>query len=550
MSLFGMLVRTSHTRLAVAIGASLVCGLANVLLVALINQALNAPLDGLASYALPFVLVIALVMGSQVLSRALFAYLSQQGLATLRMHISRHVVAAPLRGLEKAGRGRIQAALADDTTTLSNFFTGFPMLVTSAVVVLGCLGYLAYLSWVIFLVSVLAIGLGSLGYHLCHSHMLQYFRKAGASQDELFGHFDAMVSGAKELKLNRSKARRFLDEVLVSAVEQVRRNRAKGLMLFAITGGWGRLLFLVLIGVVLFLRLWVPSDTAVITGYVMVFLYMMGPLEGVLLNLPQMSQARVASARIEATLAQLEAEARSQTPAPAVQAKGVTLELDGLTHGYFSEREDEVFTLGPVTLTLKPGEITFLVGGNGSGKTTLAKLIAGLYVPESGEVRVDGRPVAADGRDDYRQLFSAVFSDFHLFDTLLEAPDSSLDSQASDWLAKLHLEHKVSVSNGSFSTRELSQGQRKRLALIVACLEGRPVIIFDEWAADQDPAFREVFYCELLPELRAQGKTLLVISHDDRYFHLADQLIKLERGQIVSSSSRQSSPAVCQVHRG
>ena len=119
MSLFGMLVRTSHTRLAVAIGASLVCGLANVLLVALINQALNAPLDGLASYALPFVLVIALVMGSQVLSRALFAYLSQQGLATLRMHISRHVVAAPLRGLEKAGRGRIQAALADDTTTLS-----------------------------------------------------------------------------------------------------------------------------------------------------------------------------------------------------------------------------------------------------------------------------------------------------------------------------------------------------------------------------------------------------------------------------------------------
>ncbi|KQQ63000.1 peptide ABC transporter [Pseudomonas sp. Leaf129] len=533
MSLFGMLVRASRTRLAVAIGASLVCGLANVLLVALINQALNASLQDLTGYALPFVLVIALVMGSQVLSRALFAHLSQQGLATLRLHISRHVVAAPLRGLETAGRGRIQAALADDTTTLSNFFTGFPMLVTSAVVVLGCLGYLAYLSWAIFLVSVLAIGLGSLGYHLCHSHMLQYFRKAGSSQDELFGHFDAMVSGAKELKLNRSKAQRFLDEVLVSAVEQVRHNRAKGLMLFAITGGWGRLLFLVLIGVVLFLRLWIPSDAAVITGYVMVFLYMMGPLEGVLLNLPQMSQARVASARIEATLAQLKAETQRQTPVPSPAPKGVTLALDGLTHGYFSEREDEVFTLGPVQLTLKPGEITFLVGGNGSGKTTLAKLIAGLYRPESGVVRVDGRAVGEDEWDDYRQLFSAVFSDFHLFDTLLEAPDASVDTQAGEWLAKLHLDHKVSVSNGSFSTRELSQGQRKRLALIVACLEGRPVIVFDEWAADQDPAFREVFYCELLPELRAQGKTLLVISHDDRYFHLADQLIKLERGQIV-----------------
>ncbi|MDY0249840.1 MAG: cyclic peptide export ABC transporter [Pseudomonas sp.] len=537
MSLFGILARASRIRLALAIGLSLVCGLANVLLVALINQALNTTLSNLASYALPFVSVIALVMSSQVLSRILFAQLSQQSLATLRLYISQHVVAAPLRGLETIGRGRIQSALADDTTTLSSFFTGFPMLVTSAVVVLGCLSYLAYLSWVIFLVSALAIALGSMGYHQCHSHMLQYFRRAGSSQDELFGHFDSMVSGAKELKLNRSKARRFLDEVLVHSIDEVRRNRTKGLTLFAITGGWGRMLFLILIGVVLFMRLWIPSDTAIITGYVMVFLYMMGPLEGVLINLPQLNQAKIASARIEKVLEQMKAEFQKCKPSSRASSMGITLQLERLTHGYFNEREDEVFTLGPISLTLNPGEITFLVGGNGSGKTTLAKIIAGLYLPEGGVVRVNDRPVNLAEWDDYRQLFSAVFSDFHLFDTLLEASAPSLDAQASAWLSKLHLEHKVSVSNGSFSTRELSQGQRKRLALIVACLEGRPVIIFDEWAADQDPAFREVFYCELLPELRAQGKTLLVISHDDRYFHLADQLIKLECGQIMRSEA-------------
>lgn len=544
MSLFGMLVRASRTLLYVAVATSLVCGLANVVLVALINQALNAPLEGLGGYALPFVLAIAVVMGTQVLSRAMFAQLSQQGLATLRVHIARHVVAAPLRRLEQTGRGRIQAALADDTTTLSNFFTGFPTLVTSLVVVLGCLGYLAYLSWSIFLVSVLTIGLGSLGYHLCHTHMLKYFRTAGSSQDELFGHFDAMVSGAKELKLNRGKARRFVEEVLVSAVERVRYNRAKGLVLFSITGAWGRLLFLVLIGLVLFLRLWMPADAAVITGYVMVFLYMMGPLEGVLLSLPQLSMAQVASARIESTLDELRAEVENDTRPLATGQRGVTLELQALTHGYFNEREDEVFTLGPINLTLKAGETTFLVGGNGSGKTTLAKLIAGLYTPESGHIKVDGRQLVAGEWGAYRQLFSAVFADFHLFDSLLEAPDPAFDAKAREWLSKLHLEHKVSVSEGAFSTRDLSQGQRKRLALIAACLENRPVIVFDEWAADQDPTFRDVFYRELLPQLRAQGRTLLVISHDDRYFHLADQLIKLERGQI---SEREVAPPLTET---
>jgi putative ATP-binding cassette transporter len=208
------------------------------------------------------------------------------------------------------------------------------------------------------------------------------------------------------------------------------------------------------------------------------------------------------------------------------------LELSGVAHTYHHERDNSSFTLGPIDLSFRPGELTFLVGGNGSGKTTLAKLIAGLYAPESGEIRLDGEPVNDKNRDDYRQHFSAVFSDFFLFDALLGLEKTGLDAQAQKYLVELQLDHKVQVKDGALSTIELSQGQRKRLALLTAFLEDRPFYIFDEWAADQDPIFREIFYTQILTELKARGKTVLVISHDDRYYHLGDRLIKLDYGQI------------------
>jgi putative ATP-binding cassette transporter len=173
------------------------------------------------------------------------------------------------------------------------------------------------------------------------------------------------------------------------------------------------------------------------------------------------------------------------------------------------------------------------VGGNGSGKSTLAKLIAGLYAPESGQVWWDGEPLTEQTTDAYRQLFSAVFSDFYLFERILGLQLDNLDERAQQYLEKLQLEHKVQVNEGVLSTLELSQGQQKRLALLTAYLEDRSIYLFDEWASDQDPFFREIFYKQILLELKQRGKTVLVISHDDRYFHLADQLIKLEYGQRV-----------------
>lgn len=173
------------------------------------------------------------------------------------------------------------------------------------------------------------------------------------------------------------------------------------------------------------------------------------------------------------------------------------------------------------------------MGGNGSGKSTLAKLITGLYVPDSGEIRLNGISIDDGNREMYRQLFSTVFADFYLFDRLVGLQQVDLDERAKMYLDRLQLSDKVVVRDGKLSTTALSQGQRKRLALLTAYLEDRPIYLFDEWAADQDPLFREIFYQQLLPELKQRGKAVLVISHDDRYFHLADRLLKLDYGQIV-----------------
>jgi putative pyoverdin transport system ATP-binding/permease protein len=208
------------------------------------------------------------------------------------------------------------------------------------------------------------------------------------------------------------------------------------------------------------------------------------------------------------------------------------LELVNIKHTYFREKEDDSFTLGPIDLSFTPGEIVYLVGGNGSGKSSLAKVITGLYTPASGTIRVNGQTVGDHNRDDYRQLFSAVFADFYLFENLLGAAGSDLDLQAREYLALLHLEHKVKIAEGTLSTTALSSGQRKRLALLNAFLEDRPFYLFDEWASDQDPLFKDIFYTQLLPDLKARNKTVLVITHDDRYFHLADRIIKLDYGRI------------------
>jgi putative pyoverdin transport system ATP-binding/permease protein len=538
------LIRKSRPLLASAAAASVVCGVCSVLLVTQINAALTAG-DAAEQRALAwqFAGVALGAMLSSMLAAVLFERLSQSAHAEMRRFISSRVIDTDFRRLEEIGGPRVHSALSEHSAKVAEFFVSFPAILVNAVIVAGCLVYMAWLSWMVFLAAALVIGLGSLGYHLAHLRAIRHLDVAAKEQDRLFGHFRSLVEGAKELRLHARKRTRFSQDVLGSSIESVRRERTTGMSIFVVSAAWGNFLIYAFIGLVLFVLVGdVPERARVMTGFALVFVYMVAPLENLLLNLPRANLARVSAARIEEITRELQPAGAGgvlQSPAaevgaqpPAAAFKGLALER--VCHRYFHESADELFTLGPVDLQFAPGQLNFLVGGNGSGKTTLAKLLVGLYRPESGTLRLNGEAVDDAGRDALRQQFSAIFSDFYLFDRLLDAPSAELDAKGNELIAKLHLQHKVQVRDGAFTTRELSQGQRKRLALVVAYLENRPFLVFDEWAADQDPVFKEVFYRELLPELKALGKTVLVITHDDRYFHLADRLIRMEDGQVVA----------------
>ena len=224
----------------------------------------------------------------------------------------------------------------------------------------------------------------------------------------------------------------------------------------------------------------------------------------------------------------------------AIAERPSVLELIRVRHRHHSEGGEPGFLLGPLDLRIDPGEPLFVTGGNGSGKTTLALLLLGLYSPDDGELRLDGEIVNDFNRDHYRQHFAAVFADAFVFDAILCGFDATNLNRTEALLDRLKLRGKVQIKAGRLSTTDLSRGQRKRLALLSAYLEDRPFYLFDEWAAEQDPSFREIFYKELLPQLKAHGKTVIVITHDDRYYHLADRRIHLDVGQL--EEIRVSSP--------
>ncbi|MBO1013722.1 cyclic peptide export ABC transporter [Achromobacter sp. SD115] len=535
------LIRQSRKLLAAAAVASVANGVCSVLLLTQINAALTASTSAeRATLAWRFAAFALAAMFSQMLASVLFERLNQRAHADLRRFISARVIAADYRRLEEIGGPKVQSALSEHSARVADFFVSFPTILVNAIIVAGCLAYMAWLSWQVFLAAVLVIGLGSLGYHLAHLRAIRHLDVASKEQDRLFGHFRSLIEGAKELRLHAAKRRRFSDDVLGRSIETVRRERVLGMSIFLVSSAWGNFLLYGFIGLTLFALVGdVPDRASIVTGFALIFVYIVGPLENLLIALPRANLAQVSGARIDEITAQLEHDEGEAAPVAAEDLASLTLR--GVCHRYYHEGTDDLFTLGPMDLDFSPGQITYLVGGNGSGKTTLAKLLAGLYRPEQGAILLNGAPVDDANRDRYRQIFSTIFSDFYLFDHMLDAASSELDVQGNALLEKLHLQHKAQVRDGAFTTRALSQGQRKRLALVVAYLEDRPFLLFDEWAADQDPLFKEVFYRELLPELRARGKAVLVISHDDRYFHLADRLIRMENGQVVAVET----PAGC-----
>jgi putative ATP-binding cassette transporter len=527
------LIKQSQWLFITATIAGVISGICRVLLLTIINSVISAENMAVAMQQFwSFVACVTAGMLMRMLASVLFQQLEQYAHANIRYFITSCILNTDYRQLEEIGGPNVQSALTDHSVNVAGFFTSLPQIIINAVIVLGCLLYLAILSLPIFLVAIVVLGLGALGYHLVHLRAIKHLKLASAEQDNLFNYFHSLFEGAKELSLHRKKRHCFKEQVLGKSINKVRHERATGMSIFMLSVSWSNFLIYGFIGMVLF---WLVGDVAnrveVMTGFTLLFIYMTTPLEVLLLNLPRANLAKISALRIDEVTKQLNpVPQKNDAQVPVLFSE---LTLKNVSHSYYHEESDEVFSLPAINVSFKPAELIYLVGGNGSGKTSLAKLVTGLYNPEQGEVLLDGKVIDQESRDDYRQLFSVVFSDFYLFDSLLENDSPELEAKGNTLIKKLNLHHKVKIENGAFTTQALSQGQRKRLALVVAYLEDRPFYLFDEWAADQDPAFKDIFYKELLPELTARGKTVLVISHDDRYFHLADRLLKMDNGHLT-----------------
>jgi putative ATP-binding cassette transporter len=534
MKLVAFLLRHSPRPALLAIAAGAAAGLGSIALLALISRKISDPAAATSTRVWAFVAITAAVCLMRFVSEVLLARLGQGAILGLRMRLSRQILVAPLRDLERLGAHRLLASLTDDVLSIASALILVPALFINLAVVAGCLIYLSWLSGLALLLIVAFTVVGVVGYYLPLSRGVRSLRKAREEQDTLFEVFRGLINGAKELKLHEGRGEDFLARELYTAANAFRRHNVAGVTTYVAAATFGQFLFFILVGLLLVIM---PAagegDRQLLAGSALALFYMMPSLQLILNVLPALGRGDVALQKVEAlglSLAALPAEGdAAQAAAPARGWR--RLELLGVTHTYRSEGSDHDFTLGPLDVTFAPGEIVFLTGGNGSGKTTFAKLLTGLYTPEAGEIRLDGRPVTADSLASYRQNFSAVFADFHLFSRLLAPEQAEVDERARQYLSKLKLDGKVRVEGGRLSTSELSQGQRKRLALLAAYMEDRPFYVFDEWAADQDPQFKETFYRQLLPELKAAGKTALVISHDDHYYHVADRLIKLNYGR-------------------
>lgn len=542
MGLISFLLRASRGVIILSVAAGLLAAAAGVGLIALIQRELardpSHP-DAIA-VAWAFAGLCAVAAGTRVAAQMAIIRLGQGAVAELGVHLVRRTLMLPLRAFEALDSSAILAALTEDIATLAGALVSVPHLCINIPILIACFAYAGWLSPAILACGTVFAALAIAAYVAMTASGVSGLRRARARQDAVVGHFRTAIGGFRELKQHRGRHAAFLAQSLEPGVAAARVETVRSLNRFAVAEGWSQLAFFGFIGFLLFVMpRFVTIDRSTLASCVFIVLFLMNPLDFILTYLPMLGRAQASLLKIQSLLPEIErhAEAAPARPTSAVRPDAVeSVSLEGVTFAYRDPADDRGFSLGPMDLTLRRGEIVILAGGNGSGKTTLVKVLSGLYRPESGVVRVDGRAVVDSEAEAYRQLFSVVFADGHLFGDLRGLGISPIDHRARDGLERLGLSPFVSVNDSVFSTLDLSQGQRRRLALLSAWLEDRPFCILDEWAANQDPTFRRMFYAKLLPEMRAGGKGLLVISHDEDYFDAADRVIRLREGRVLDET--------------
>ncbi|MDF1856036.1 cyclic peptide export ABC transporter [Pseudooceanicola sp.] len=513
---------------------SVLVGLANGAMLSAINNAISARVDGTFGWTYPAVFVAAVLAfffgGYFAMFRA--TDMAERFVELLRKRIVDQAGLSSLREVEEYGRGEIYVHLTRDTSTVGMASIRLVHALQSGVVVFFCLAYLLWLSPMVFLVTLVLVATGVKLFFMQERHAQVYLNEARAQEAALFSGISDMLDGFKETKLSQSVARD-LNASLNQSSAKARENFVKAEFLFYSTTIVSKFMLFSLLGLIAFLpEQWIGATSALAFQILALLLYLVPPLEQLVdLTGPYM-RAQVSLQNLQKLEGKLAEEVVGREVALAEDG---ALQLHQVELDYRDAEIGTTFTLGPLDLRIEPGEIVFLVGGNGSGKTTLMKVLAGLYAPDRGRVSVGNVELSPDNRGAWRDRVASVFHDFHLFDQAFGLDAESAQPLIQAELDKVGLSDKVTIgADGGFSTTRLSTGQRKRLALVLARAQRRPVLLMDEFGAEQDPEFRAFFYTDYLEALRAEGVTVIAVTHDDRYFGTCDRLIKLDLGRIIS----------------
>ncbi|CAM2911670.1 cyclic peptide export ABC transporter [Rariglobus hedericola] len=467
---------------------------------------------------------------------------AQRAVRELRLSVSRRILAVPLPVLERE-QNRIFPVLVEDIAAISRAAERLPTVISGLVTVIGCFVLLTVVSWQLAVACLVLVALALGGYVLPLHRFQKHLARWRADWDGISTLLDAIVRGHKELLQDDRKRSVFFDRHLepVCRRQEVELTRANTWE--TLVKRWGELLLLLGVGLLLFtlpLHGWATHEQ--FGRFLFIALFMLAPLSNLVGFSTYLSRVALAMDRAEQIGIVLGQDDPASATPPAHRTDTPTPNPAAIQFGlrevsYRHSRDDAApFDLGPVSLTFDRAEVVFVCGGNGSGKTTLLKLICGLYPPSHGELVSAGRTVDDAALAGHRRRFGVIFADFFLFSSLLGYEDAPA-AAAQKLLKDVHLEKLVSIgADGAFSTTKLSQGQRKRLALVATLLEDKPVYVFDEWAADQDPEFRRWFYEHILPGLRARGKLVIAITHDDAFYPTADRIVRLSEGRIVSDT--------------
>ena len=508
-----------------------------------------------------FSLLVLLLLVTTFFSQYALTRLGHRFVYELRTKLVKQIIDTTVPQIDHLGSARLLASLSSDIQSITVAFVRMPELVQGIILSVGVGLYLGWLSLPLLFIVMFWIVMTIWISTILVKHVYTHLTELREINDALYQDYQSIIEGRKELALNQHRAEKLYTDDFLAHAKSYEKTVTKSDTFHLSAVNWSNIMMFASIGIVFAVANYLDIPMGVATTFSLTILFMQSPLLHAVGAYPTLQTAQVALEKIQ-SLELAEHQPSFATDTVAQDWQSIT--LNNINYRYVgssnssnapdtavndnaqnSDNSDNNQNpanniLKSVNLTLQRGDVVFLIGANGSGKSTLAKIITGIFTPTTGTVQVDGQSVNSENNADFRQLFSAIFSDQHLFKQLIgyqgNEPDAAL---VSDWLHQLNLQEKVSVSDHKLSTDKLSQGQRKRLAMLIAVAEQKEILLLDEWAADQDPAFRRVFYQTLIPELKAMGKTLFIISHDDGYFEHADRLLLMKEGRLIELNAEE-----------